>query len=120
MMAVPSTPEVLEMIEQVLLTLAETIEEGEFPEIGYYNSSRKNVRYDPDTGYQSVDDTPSFIDGRKVESAKTIAGLVYGLSRFKEHLEQGMSMSLRDFYYMNKVKQKGVGRRDGQKNRNNH
>ncbi|MHA2162018.1 MAG: hypothetical protein ACXABF_06320, partial [Candidatus Thorarchaeota archaeon] len=50
------------------------------------------------------DASPSFIDGRKVESAKTIAGLVYGLTRFREHLEQDMSMSLRDFYYMHKVK----------------
>ncbi|MFX0108760.1 MAG: hypothetical protein ACFE7R_10770, partial [Candidatus Hodarchaeota archaeon] len=51
-----------------------------------------------------IDASPSFIDGRKVESAKTIAGLVYGLSRFREHLEQGMSMSLRDYYYMHKVR----------------
>jgi DNA topoisomerase VI subunit A len=55
-------------------------------------------------GYVPVDDKASFIDGRKVESAKTIAGLVYGLTQFKEHLEQGLSMSLRDFYYLHKVK----------------
>ena len=101
---IPSSPEVFNLIDQVLHTLAETVSDGEFPEIGFYNSSRKNVSYSPEHGYSSIDDTPSFLDGRKVESAKTIAGLVYGLSRFKEHLEQGMSMSLRDFYYMNKVK----------------
>ncbi len=100
----PSTPEVLNLINHVLSTLADTVEEGEFPEIGYYNSSRKNISYSSNQGYRPIDETPSYIDGRKVESAKTIAGLVYGLSRFKEHLEQGMSMSLRDFYYMNKVK----------------
>ncbi|MHA1907942.1 MAG: hypothetical protein ACW98Y_11650 [Candidatus Thorarchaeota archaeon] len=102
--SIPNAHEVLNLIDKVLFTLADTVEEGEFPEIGYYNSSRKNIAYSSDHGYQAIDDTPSFIDGRKVESAKTIAGLVYGLSRFKEHLEQGMSMSLRDFYYMNKVK----------------
>ena len=100
----PKTPEILDLIENILDTLADTINEGEFPEIGYFNSSKKNVSYSQDTGYIPIDDTPSFIDGRKVESARTIAGLVYGLSRFREHLEQGMSMSLRDFYYMNKVK----------------
>ena len=102
--SVHSTPDVLDLINQVLFKLADTVEEGEFPEIGYYNSSRKNISYSSDQGYRPIDDTPSYIDGRKVESAKTIAGLVYGLSRFKEHLEQGMSMSLRDFYYMNKVR----------------
>ncbi|MHA2118756.1 MAG: hypothetical protein ACW98J_07540, partial [Candidatus Thorarchaeota archaeon] len=56
------------------------------------------------SGYNHIDATASFLDGRKVESAKTMAGLVYGLTRFKEHLEQGMSMSLRDYYYMHKVK----------------
>jgi len=96
--------QVLDTIDMVLETIAETIEDGVFPEIGYYGSSKKNVRYSEDEGYIAIDATPSFIDGRKVESAKTIAGLVYGLSRFKEHLEQNMSMSLRDFYYMHKVK----------------
>ncbi|MFW9910319.1 MAG: hypothetical protein ACFFEF_17325 [Candidatus Thorarchaeota archaeon] len=99
-----SSTEVMEIIDHILYTLHQTIEEGEFPEIGYFGSSKKNVQYVPETGYTSIDDTPSFIDGRKVESARTIAGLVYGLSRFREHLDQGMSMSLRDFYYMNKVK----------------
>lgn len=92
------------LIDQVLDAIAETISDGEFPEIGYFGSSKKNVRYSDSEGYLPIDSTPSFIDGRKVESAKTIAALVYGLSRFKEHLEQKMSMSLRDFYYMHKVK----------------
>ncbi|RLI56357.1 MAG: hypothetical protein DRO93_11340 [Candidatus Thorarchaeota archaeon] len=108
-MAVQDSPrvnreEVLDMINHVLETLAETIEDGAFPEIGYYGSSKKNVRYLPEDGYVPLNERPSFIDGRKVESAKTIASLVYGLTRFKEHLTQGMSMSLRDFYYMHKVK----------------
>ncbi|MCJ7818131.1 MAG: hypothetical protein MUP60_04720 [Candidatus Thorarchaeota archaeon] len=96
--------EVVNIIDNVLETLSDTIEDGVFPEIGYYGSSKKNVKYSQDEGYVPIDESPSFIDGRKVESAKTIAGLVYGLSRFKEHLEQNMSMSLRDFYYMHKVK----------------
>jgi len=95
---------VVNLIDHVLTTLADTIDEGDFPEIGYFGSSKKNVSYSLESGYTHVDENPSFIDGRKVESAKTIAGLVYALTRFKEHLEQGMSMSLRDFYYMNKVK----------------
>jgi len=96
--------DVVNIIDTVLDTLSDTIEDGVFPEIGYYGSSKKNVKYSQEEGYVPIDESPSFIDGRKVESAKTIAGLVYGLSRFKEHLEQNMSMSLRDFYYMHKVK----------------
>ncbi len=96
--------EVLDLIDNILETLAETVEDGAFPQIGYYGSSKKNVKYSPEMGYKHIDSVPSIIDGRKVESAKTIAGLVYGMTRFKEHLEQGMSMSLRDFYYMHKVK----------------
>ncbi|MHA1636623.1 MAG: hypothetical protein ACTSUB_01295 [Candidatus Thorarchaeota archaeon] len=99
------TYEVKELIDGVLETLANTIEDGVFPEIGYYGSSKKNVDYSTEEGYTPTDTNPSFIDGRKVESAKTIAGIIYGLTRFKEHLEQNMSMSLRDFYYMHKVKQ---------------
>lgn len=99
-----TSSDVVNIIDEVLETLSDTIEDGVFPEIGYYGSSKKNVQYTPESGYVPVDGSPSFIDGRKVESAKTIAGLVYGLSRFKEHLEQNMSMSLRDFYYMHKVK----------------
>ncbi len=99
-----NSDEVLDLIQDVLNTLADTLEEGEFPEIGYYGPSKKNVTFTSARGYRHADGVPSFLDGRKVESAKTIAGVVYGLTRFKEHLEQGMSMSLRDFYYMNKVK----------------
>ncbi|NHI88414.1 MAG: hypothetical protein EAX87_02755 [Candidatus Thorarchaeota archaeon] len=96
--------EVLELIDGALGAIADTIEDGVFPEIGYYGSSKRNVNYKENQGYISVDECASFIDGRKVESAKTIAGLVYGLTQFKEHLEQGLSMSLRDFYYLHKVK----------------
>ena len=99
-----SSHEVLELIETALSAIADTIEDGEFPEIGYYGSSKKNVRYSETKGYIPTDDSASYIDGRKVESAKTIAGIVYGLTQFKEHLEQGLSMSLRDFYYLHKVK----------------
>jgi DNA topoisomerase VI subunit A len=99
-----TSSEVLTLIDSVLNTIAETLEDGVFPEIGYYGASKKNVNYEDNHGYISIDENPSYIDGRKVESAKTIAGFVYGLSRFKEHLEQNMSMSLRDFYYMHKVK----------------
>ncbi|MFW9964191.1 MAG: hypothetical protein ACFFCX_11540 [Candidatus Sifarchaeia archaeon] len=95
---------VLNLIDSVLEAIADTITDGEFPEIGYFGSSKKNVNYNEGRGYIPVDDNISFIDGRKVESAKTIAGLVYGLTQFKEHLEQGLSMSLRDFYYLHKVK----------------
>ncbi len=95
---------VVDLIDSILVSLGDTISEGMFPEIGYYSSSKKNVSYSEGLGYRHIDENPSFLDGRKVESAKTIAGLVYGLTRFKEHLEQGMSMSLRDFYYLHKVR----------------
>ena len=64
---------VLNTIDNVLETLSETIEDGVFPEIGYYGSSKKNVRYREEEGYVPVDESPSFIDGRKVESAKTLS-----------------------------------------------
>ncbi|MGY5875161.1 MAG: hypothetical protein RTU30_05405 [Candidatus Thorarchaeota archaeon] len=96
--------QVVDLIDSILETLGSTISDGMFPEIGYYSSSKRNVSYTEGSGYTPIDENPSFLDGRKVESAKTIAGLVYGLTRFKEHLEQGMSMSLRDFYYLHKVR----------------
>jgi DNA topoisomerase VI subunit A len=99
-----SSSEVIEIIDSVLNTLVDTLHEGVFPEIGFYGATKKNVDFQYEKGYIAIDEAPSFIDGRKVESAKTVAGFVYGLSRFKEHLEQNMSMSLRDFYYMHKVK----------------
>ncbi len=78
-----TTPEVILLIDDVLGTLADTINSGEFPEIGYYGSSKKNVEWS-ENGYEPVNAVPSFVDGRKVESAKTIAGLVYGLTCFTE------------------------------------
>jgi DNA topoisomerase VI subunit A len=102
--SVADTRDVLAIIDSILTTLADTISDGLFPEIGYFGSSKKNIEYSKLEGYTHIDAAPSYLDGRKVESAKTIAGLVYGLTRFKEHLEQGMSMSLRDYYYMHKVK----------------
>ncbi|TFG12703.1 hypothetical protein EU537_08390 [Candidatus Thorarchaeota archaeon] len=92
------------LIDDVLEVIAETIEDGEFPEIGYFGSSKRNIRFEQNEGYLPVDEKASFLDGRRVDSAKTIASLIYALSRFREHLDQGMSMSLRDFYYMHKVK----------------
>ena len=79
----PADSEVLNLIDIVLGTIADTIDDGEYPEIGYFGPSKKNVNYKEMKGYLPVDDKPSFIDGRKVESAKTIAGLVYGLTQFK-------------------------------------
>lgn len=111
--------DVLHLIENVLDTIANTIEDGMFPEIGYYSSSKKNVNFRAGEGYVPVDSTPSFIDGRKVESAKTVAGLVYGLTRFREHLMQGLSMSLRDVYYMFKVKSVQEVLRIGDQNETN-
>ena len=96
--------QVISLIDDVLQIISETISDGYYPEVGYYSSSKKNVSYNLEKGYQPIDEKPSFIDGRKVESAKTLAGVIYGLTRFKEHLEQKLSMSLRDFYYMHKVK----------------
>jgi DNA topoisomerase VI subunit A len=95
---------VLDMIRDILNRLGETLEDGLFPEIGYFASSKRNVEYEEEKGYTARDEKPSFLDGRKAESAKTLAGLVYGLTQFKEHLEHNMSMSLRDFYYVHKVK----------------
>ncbi|NHJ14727.1 MAG: hypothetical protein EAX95_13690 [Candidatus Thorarchaeota archaeon] len=111
--------DVLQLIDSVLDTLAGTIEDGMFPEIGYYGSSKRNVEFRTTKGYVPVDEVPSFVDGRKVESAKTIAGLVYGLTRFREHLMQGLSMSLRDVYYTFKVKSVQDALRIGDQNETN-
>ena len=60
--------EVKDLIDSVLETLANTIEDGVFPEIGYYGSSKKNVHYSTEEGYTPTDTNPSFIDGRKAET----------------------------------------------------
>ena len=96
--------QVISLIDDVLNIVSDTISDGYYPEVGYYSSSKKNVRFNVTEGYLPIDEKASFIDGRKVESAKTLSGVIYGLTRFKEHLEQKLSMSLRDFYYMHKVK----------------
>ncbi|MFX1370050.1 MAG: hypothetical protein ACFFAY_15765, partial [Promethearchaeota archaeon] len=67
-----NTVEVLSLIDNALETIADTINDGMFPEIGFFGSSKRNVDFAKGYGYTPVDKVPSFIDGRKVESAKTI------------------------------------------------
>jgi DNA topoisomerase VI subunit A len=93
------------LIESELGKVADQIDKGIFPAIEYYGASKKNVEFHEDKGYVSVDSTSSEIDGSHVASAKMLSMVTYGLARFKEHIDNNMSMSLRDFYYLFKVKE---------------
>ena len=92
------------LIEAELGKIADQIDKGIFPAIEYYGASKKNVQFHDDRGYVSVDSVGSEIDGSHVASAKMLSMITYGLARFKEHIDNNMSMSLRDFYYLFKVK----------------
>jgi DNA topoisomerase VI subunit A len=93
------------LIEGVLVKVADQIDKGIFPAIDYFGASKKNVEFQKEHGYISVDSASSEIDGSVVASAKTLSMLTYALARFKEHIDNNMSMSLRDFYYLFKVKE---------------
>ncbi len=83
--------------------IAERIKRGEFPEIEYPPNSQKNILFDENIGYIFSPKTFSKIRGSRVKSLKTLAGVLYGLSRALDHLENGLTMTKRDFYYVHKV-----------------
>ena len=93
------------LIEDVLAKVADQIDKGIFPAINYFGASKKNVEFHKERGYVSMDNASSEIDGSIVASAKTLSMITYALARFKEHIDNNMSMSLRDFYYLFKVKE---------------
>jgi len=96
---------VVSLLKGSLAKVADQIDQGIFPAIEYYSASKKNVEYAKDKGYVSIDNTVSAIDGSHVTSAKMLAMVTYALARFREHIDNNMSMSLRDFYYLFKVKE---------------
>ncbi len=79
------------------------IKKGEFPEIEYPPNSQKNIEFDEKIGYIFDPKAYSRIKGSRVKSLKTLAGVLYGLSRALDHLENGLTMTKRDFYYVHKV-----------------
>ncbi len=83
--------------------IAEAIERGEFPEIEYPPNSQSNIEFLEDVGYVFKPKTYSRITGSRIKSLKTLAGLLYGISRALDHLENGLTMTKRDFYYVHKV-----------------
>jgi DNA topoisomerase VI subunit A len=96
---------VTSLTKGVLNNIADQIEKGIFPTVLYYGASKKNVEYLKERGYTAIDNTASEVDGSHVASAKVLSMITYGLARFKEHMDNDMSMSLRDFYYLFKVKE---------------
>jgi len=96
---------VVSLLKGSLSKVADQIDQGIFPAVEYYGASKKNVEYEKDKGYVSVDNAMSMIDGSHVTSAKILSMVTYALARFKEHIDNNMSMSLRDFYYLFKVKE---------------
>lgn len=100
-----SKPAVISLTKEVLNRIADQIDKGIFPTIEYFGASKKNVEYLKERGYTAIDANASAIDGSHVASAKMLSMITYGLARFKEHIDNDMSMSLRDFYYLFKVKE---------------
>nr|MDO8134546.1 hypothetical protein [Candidatus Njordarchaeum guaymaensis] len=96
---------VVSLLKGSLTKVADQIDQGIFPAVEYYGASKKNVKYAKDKGYVSLDNIMSTIDGSHITSAKILTMVTYALARFKEHIDNNMSMSLRDFYYLFKVKE---------------
>lgn len=96
---------IISLTKEALGRIADQIDKGIFPTVEYFGASKKNVVYQKERGYTAVDSNASIIDGSHVASAKMLSMITYGLARFKEHMDNDMSMSLRDFYYLFKVKE---------------
>ncbi len=96
---------IISLTKEALGRIADQIDKGIFPTVEYFGASKKNVVYQKERGYTAIDSNASTIDGSHVASAKMLSMITYGLARFKEHMDNDMSMSLRDFYYLFKVKE---------------
>lgn len=98
-----SLEEVRQRILEIAERVAEALEKGEFPRIRYPPNSKGNIEFREDVGYIFRPRTFSEIEGDKVKSAKTLAGVLYGLAKALDHLQNGLTMTKRDFYYLHKV-----------------
>jgi len=90
-------------ILEIAREVARAIEMGEFPKLEYPPSSQSNIEFVEGVGYVFKPRVFSEISGSRVKSVKTLAGVLYGLSRALDHLENGLTMTKRDFYYLHKV-----------------
>ncbi len=88
---------------EIARNIADHIKRGDFPEIEYPPNTQSNIAFDEEIGYTFDPKNYSKIRGSRVKSLKTLAGVLYGLSRALDHLESGLTMTKRDFYYVHKV-----------------
>jgi DNA topoisomerase-6 subunit A len=94
---------VREKIIQVARKVKEDIDKGMFPELVYPPNSKANIKFLEEKGYLFEPKSFSTISGDRVKSLRTLSGVLYGLSRALDHLENGLTMTKRDFYYLHKV-----------------
>jgi DNA topoisomerase-6 subunit A len=94
---------VREKIIQVARKVKEDIDKGMFPELIYPPNSKANIKFLEERGYLFEPKSFSAISGDRVKSLRTLSGVLYGLSRALDHLENGLTMTKRDFYYLHKV-----------------
>lgn len=83
--------------------IARAIEEGRFPELEYPPNTQRNIVFDEKVGYSFKPTFYGKIRGSHSKSLKTLSGVLYGMSRALDHLENGLTMTKRDFYYLHKV-----------------
>ncbi len=95
--------EVRRRILELAKRIEEDIERGNFPEILYPPNSKTNIKFLEEKGYIFDPKNFSKISGDRIKSLRTLAGVLYGFSRSLDHLENGLTMTKRDFYYMHKI-----------------
>ncbi|RLG46669.1 MAG: hypothetical protein DRN90_06140 [Thermoproteota archaeon] len=95
--------EVEKKILQIASKISQDIELGEFPKIEFPPNSASNIAFEESIGYLFKPTYYTRVDGSHIKSVKTLAGLLYGMSRVVDHLKSGLTMTKRDFYYMHKV-----------------
>lgn len=90
-------------ITEVASEIGEEIDRGDFPKLEHPSSSKSNIKFDERVGYTFEPRLFTKIDGGHIKSVKTMAGILYGMSRVLDHIGSGITMTKRDFYYMHKM-----------------
>jgi DNA topoisomerase VI subunit A len=98
-----SANDVKSKVLEIAREVAEAIKEGRFPELEYPPNTQRNIVFDERIGYVFRPTFYGKIKGSHSKSLRTLSGVLYGMSRALDHLENGLTMTKRDFYYLHKV-----------------
>ncbi len=102
-MAHEEAVEVKKRIREIALKIKRDMEMGRFPKIRYPPNTSGNIEFSEEEGYVFSPRVYSEIRGSRLKSLKTLAGILYGMDKALDHLENGLTMTKRDFYYIHKI-----------------